>query len=268
MSIFNFIYATDLNHNFGKEGGLPWGRISSELAYFKSVTEGHSVIMGWETFKSLKRKPLPNRDNYVLTPYIDKENKKLEEECPNFKFINMEDIIRLKENEDDKQYFVIGGAKTFAKVDKAIRVDNIYHTVFFTSQTTGDVKYRYPFTDYLEWETMAWGPNTDRYHWVAHKSNNVLSPKRVIGERFHLDGSVTHLLRRMGYTVVINSNRISFFTPKIKENDIPTEKIHSIEFLRLEKDMDEQKYDELIYAFDIEDEEDVKLLDELRAYVL
>ena len=59
------VLAMDRNKLIGKAGGIPW-HIPGELAYFKSVTMGHPVIMGRKTFDSIG-KPLPGRLNIVVT---------------------------------------------------------------------------------------------------------------------------------------------------------------------------------------------------------
>lgn len=41
--------------------------LSDDLKHFKALTSGHPVIMGRKTFDSLPKKPLPNRQNIVLT---------------------------------------------------------------------------------------------------------------------------------------------------------------------------------------------------------
>jgi dihydrofolate reductase len=48
---------------------LPW-HISEELKFFKNITRNHSVVMGYNTAKSLKFKALPNRRNFVV---VDEE---------------------------------------------------------------------------------------------------------------------------------------------------------------------------------------------------
>jgi len=51
----------------GKDNDLPW-RLPEDLKMFKRTTSGHSVVMGRKTWDSLgKYKPLPNRQNIVLT---------------------------------------------------------------------------------------------------------------------------------------------------------------------------------------------------------
>lgn len=59
------VYAESLDGIFGKNNTLPW-HCPADLAHFKAVTEGCTVIMGWRTMKSLG-KPLPNRHNVVVS---------------------------------------------------------------------------------------------------------------------------------------------------------------------------------------------------------
>lgn len=61
------IVAIDKNNAIGLGGALPWGHdLPDDLAYFKKMTSGASIIMGRKTFESLGR-PLPNRENIVVT---------------------------------------------------------------------------------------------------------------------------------------------------------------------------------------------------------
>jgi dihydrofolate reductase len=53
------------NGVIGRDNGLPW-RLPDDLRRFKSITIGHTVLMGRRTFETIKR-PLPERRNLVLT---------------------------------------------------------------------------------------------------------------------------------------------------------------------------------------------------------
>ncbi|TAK52096.1 MAG: dihydrofolate reductase [Gammaproteobacteria bacterium] len=53
------------NGVIGRDNQLPW-RLPEDLRRFRSLTIGHSVLMGRRTFESLGR-PLPGRRNLVLT---------------------------------------------------------------------------------------------------------------------------------------------------------------------------------------------------------
>lgn len=52
----------------GVDGGLPWN-LPEDLKRFSSLTTGHAVLMGRNTYDSLppKFRPLPNRKNIVVT---------------------------------------------------------------------------------------------------------------------------------------------------------------------------------------------------------
>jgi dihydrofolate reductase len=53
------------NGVIGRGNGLPW-RLPDDLKRFKSITIGHTVLMGRRTFEAIGR-PLPERRNLVLS---------------------------------------------------------------------------------------------------------------------------------------------------------------------------------------------------------
>lgn len=67
------IYARGLDGEFGIDGQMPWERSSGgsllhqDMAIFKRLTIGRTVIMGRRTFESLGRSPLAGRINIVIT---------------------------------------------------------------------------------------------------------------------------------------------------------------------------------------------------------
>jgi dihydrofolate reductase len=60
------IVAHDPNLVIGKDGELPW-YYSEDLKYFKRTTMGHPLLMGRVVFEELNEKPLPGRENVVLS---------------------------------------------------------------------------------------------------------------------------------------------------------------------------------------------------------
>lgn len=60
------VVAVAKNGVIGRDGELPW-RISSDMKRFKAATMGKPVLMGRKTWDSLPRKPLPGRQNLILT---------------------------------------------------------------------------------------------------------------------------------------------------------------------------------------------------------
>lgn len=64
MSIIGIV-AVDRQGAIGKGGKLPW-HYSADLKFFKETTTGNAVVMGHNTWRTLK-KPLPNRLNIILS---------------------------------------------------------------------------------------------------------------------------------------------------------------------------------------------------------
>ncbi|HTM60002.1 MAG TPA: dihydrofolate reductase [Burkholderiales bacterium] len=60
------VAALAANGVIGRNGQLPW-HLPEDLKHLKQLTLGHPVIMGRRTWESLPKKPLPGRDNIVVT---------------------------------------------------------------------------------------------------------------------------------------------------------------------------------------------------------
>jgi dihydrofolate reductase len=67
--MISIIVATAENSVIGKDNQLLW-KLSADLKQFRTLTTGHSVIMGRKTFESIGR-PLPNRTNIVISRQHD-----------------------------------------------------------------------------------------------------------------------------------------------------------------------------------------------------
>ncbi len=59
------IVAMDQNGVIGVNGTLPW-HLPRDMTHFRTVTAGHTVIMGRKTYESIGR-PLPKRQNIVIS---------------------------------------------------------------------------------------------------------------------------------------------------------------------------------------------------------
>ena len=66
------IWAQSPSGVIGRAGAIPW-RLPEDLARFKELTMGHTVVMGRLTWESLpgKVRPLPGRRNVVVTRQAD-----------------------------------------------------------------------------------------------------------------------------------------------------------------------------------------------------
>ena len=64
--MISIIVAKAENNAIGKDNSMLW-HISEDLKYFKRVTTGHPVIMGYNTWLSIGARPLPGRKNIVVS---------------------------------------------------------------------------------------------------------------------------------------------------------------------------------------------------------
>lgn len=62
------IWAQSQEGIIGDGLNIPW-YIPEDFKRFKSLTQGSNIIMGRKTWESLPTKPLPNRENYVLSSH-------------------------------------------------------------------------------------------------------------------------------------------------------------------------------------------------------
>lgn len=66
MKSLSLVVAMSINNVIGRDGVLPWN-LPSDLRHFRRITSGKTVIMGRKTWNSLHTKPLPHRNNIVIT---------------------------------------------------------------------------------------------------------------------------------------------------------------------------------------------------------
>jgi len=104
----NIIAAADNNWGIGNKGQL-LTHIKEDMRFFKEKTVGKAVIMGRETFLSLPgQKPLPDRENYVLSTKDD-FNPEGVTVCK-----SLEDAIeKAKENFSEDDIYLIGGERVY-----------------------------------------------------------------------------------------------------------------------------------------------------------
>ncbi|WP_298900308.1 dihydrofolate reductase [uncultured Psychroserpens sp.] len=121
-SELTIIVAAGENDAIGKDNDLIW-HLSDDLKRFKSLTNGHHIIMGRKTFESFP-KPLPNRKHVVITR---QDNYKV----PDGVIVvnNMEDALDASKN--DEQPFIIGGGEIYRQsmslADK-IEITRVHHS--------------------------------------------------------------------------------------------------------------------------------------------
>ena len=96
----SIIVAMSGNKAIGYHNTLPW-HIPEDLAHFKALTTGHTIIMGRRTFQSLPNGALPNRHNIVISTTLKQLNGY-------DVYASLHDAVDNCRGE--KEVFIIGGA--------------------------------------------------------------------------------------------------------------------------------------------------------------
>lgn len=99
------IVAIAQNFAIGKDGKLPW-HYSADLKFFKEMTSGNAVVMGFYTWKSIG-KPLPKRLNIVLSRANSIENQR------RVLLVRSKEEVSALADFLKGDLFIIGGAKTY-----------------------------------------------------------------------------------------------------------------------------------------------------------
>jgi len=101
------IAAVAKNRIIGNDGVVPWD-IPEDRRRFRRLTEGHVVLMGRHTFRSLRR-PLPLRRNVILTHHSLKGIES---------YTSLD--VALERLQDEPLVFVIGGGNVYHQtIDRA-----------------------------------------------------------------------------------------------------------------------------------------------------
>lgn len=116
----NIIVACCSNKGIGNENSLPW-HFKSDLKYFAKVTKGdgnNAIVMGKNTWLSLPKKPLPKRDNLILSKTLKEKN------C----FESIDDLKKYIKTKNYEQVWIIGGSQIYNQFINDECVKRIYIT--------------------------------------------------------------------------------------------------------------------------------------------
>jgi len=101
---FKAIAAVSLNGAIGKDMEIPW-RIKEDFAHFKTTTMGAVIVMGRKTWQSIGSKPLPGRENVVISSTL--------ESAAGAKVFPSLDAFIKAYAEEKRPIWICGGAKIY-----------------------------------------------------------------------------------------------------------------------------------------------------------
>lgn len=134
----SIIVAMASNKAIGYHNALPW-HIPEDLAHFKALTTGHTIIMGRRTFLSLPHGPLPNRRNIVVSTTL----RQLKD-CTVYP--SLPDAIDSCAGE--KEVFIIGGERLYREALPFVSKLYITHV----DRIPAHADAFFPEIDQAEWE--------------------------------------------------------------------------------------------------------------------
>jgi len=114
---YKIIVATCKNNGIGYCDTLPWN-IKEDLRHFSKLTKGNgknAIVMGKNTWESIGSKPLPNRDNFVLSTTMKYEPPVLHLHSGSRTFIckNIDEVeMKCREN-NYENVWIIGGETVY-----------------------------------------------------------------------------------------------------------------------------------------------------------
>ena len=161
--MYSIIAAISNNNAIGVEGNkLPWS-LPKDLAMFKALTAGGTIIMGRKTFDSFNGRILPHRDHIVISRTLKKGMK----QSGSYRVCSdLDSALQHALTESFNPIFIIGGASIYkeglreAKKLYLTRVDTVVEnaTAFFPEVDLSewhavskipfpaDEKHQFPFT--------------------------------------------------------------------------------------------------------------------------
>ena len=111
------VVAYGKNREIGADNDMPWSNsLKDDLKHFKQLTSGSTIIVGRKTFASFGNRPLPNRENIVVT----RANEEIDGALIAH---SLSDAYKLATNND---IFIIGGGQVY--VDSINDMDVLYIT--------------------------------------------------------------------------------------------------------------------------------------------
>ena len=140
MKSVHAIVAVASDWAIGRQGGLLC-HLPADMRHFKEVTMGHSIVMGRKTFDSFPRRPLPGRQNIVITRNADWQ-------YPDVTVAHsLDDAIAVAHTDT---VFVIGGAQVY---EQALPLVDVLHlTCIHARWASADVFF--PALDMNEWQEV------------------------------------------------------------------------------------------------------------------
>lgn len=141
MKSIQAIVAIDENGAIGRQGDLLC-HLPADMKHFKEVTMSHSIVMGRKTFESFPHRPLPGRQNIVITRNADWQHEGVTVAY------NLDEAIAAAQTDT---VFIIGGAQIY---ELAMPLVDVLHLTRIHARWAGADVF-FPSIDLNEWQEVS-----------------------------------------------------------------------------------------------------------------
>ena len=119
--------------------------IKPDMKHFRTLTKGHVLLMGRNTFESLPNGPLPNRIHIVLTRNVD--THVTSDGTVYFSDLEHYEELFIRIRKPAQKLFVIGGGMIY---DLLWKQCNVLHITHVCDNKVGNVKWDTPYHEIEE----------------------------------------------------------------------------------------------------------------------
>ena len=164
MKSIEAIVAIDENGAIGRQGDLLC-HLPADMKHFKEVTMGHSIVMGRKTFESFPRRPLPGRQNIVIT-------RNTGWQYPGVTVAHS--LEKAIEAAETSTVFIIGGAQVY---EQAMPLVNVLHLTRIHARWASADAF-FPTIDMTQWQVVS-GMHHKSDHRNAYEFDFITLKRRV-----------------------------------------------------------------------------------------
>ena len=149
-NLYMIVAMTEKTRAIGKNNDMLY-HLPEDLKYFKQTTQGHTIVIGYNTYMSFPKRPLPNRKNIVLT----RKNRVIE----GVEILHsIEEVLDYAKVHPKEQIFICGGDTIYEQFMPY--VSKLYLTVI-EEETPVEAEAFFPEVDTDVWKKTEENPSKE-----------------------------------------------------------------------------------------------------------
>ncbi len=149
-NLYMIVAMTEKTRAIGKNNDMLY-HLPEDLKYFKQTTQGHTIVIGYNTYMSFPKRPLMNRKNIVLT----RKNRVIE----GAEILHsIEEVLDYAKYNPKEQIFICGGDTIYEQFMPY--VSKLYLTII-EEETPVEAEAFFPEVDTKIWKKTEENPSKE-----------------------------------------------------------------------------------------------------------